>query len=112
VDSFRRKTVNNLGSSISHFVYDWKTIRGVTAWDWNHDHFQGTFTFGGHQIGGSVVVAPVTLPYPLLAPMGTSGTVLVQDDSGNNNHYILPTSATYSTTTLSDIAFSVSNFFR
>lgn len=113
VDSFRGRTVNNFGASTSHFVYNWKTIRGATGWEGNHDHFHNTFEFGGFVVGDEVVVAASgSLPYPLLAPTGTSGNVLVQDESGNDNHYILPTSTSYSTTNLAGIAFSVSNYFR
>jgi hypothetical protein len=82
-ESIENRRVQNLGSSVTLVYYTWHAIEGATGWDTNLAHMMN-----GHR---------VALQVPGGAPLGASGTVFVRDGSGNDRHWILPTSTDYST---------------
>jgi len=83
--SYRYKTVQSFGASVTKILFGWRDFTGQTAWDMNADH--AAF---GHLVGQSV---------PLGSPLGTNATVKVLDLSGNVNHWTIPTETDYTTRT-------------
>ena len=94
--SFQNRKTQLLGASTTLAAYYWN-VEFEDGWEEDIDNL-----LDAHHVGA---------PFSVRSPMGTNGTVRVRDESGNENHYLIPVAATYSTTSKPNVAFGNDPWF-